>query len=174
MEGGGKSLELENKLGQHEILIGQCKFIQVTCFLYIFNCLQAQKRVWHVNLGICMNALTEIQSAQKWHSVQSYRGEIQPSSMMASVCVCNESNQREYKAALFLMAAHRLPEAHPFQKIPKEQLGAPCEHVWRADPMNKCALLSVYMCSTIIANMYVSLWKILIVFFFFNLLEITL
>lgn len=63
----------------------------------------------------------------KWHCVQSHRGEIQPSSMMASVCVCTESNQRENEAGLLLMAARRLPEAHPFQKILKE----PGEHVWR-------------------------------------------
>lgn len=129
MEGGGKSLELENKLGQRKILIGQCKSIQVTCFLYIFNCLQAQKRVRHINL--VYERLDWNSICTKWHSVQGYRGEIQPSSMMASVCVCNESNQREYKAALFLMAAHRLPEAHHFQKILKEQLGASREHVWR-------------------------------------------
>lgn len=54
---------------------------------------------------------------KKWHSVQGYRGEIQLSGPMVSVCVATESNQREYKAGLSLMATHRLPEDQPCHRI---------------------------------------------------------
>lgn len=99
------------------------------CFFRFSNYLLAQKWLCHINLGICMNRFTKIQSSIFKKSVQSYRGEIQLSSMMASVYVCTESNQKEYKASLSLMAAERLPEAHPFQEnsCVKEQMWAQCE-----------------------------------------------
>lgn len=75
-----------------------------------------------------MNALSEILAAKNDFLCRAT--EIQPSSTMASVYICTESNQREYKAA------HRLPEAHPLQKNLRDELGAARQHVRRDQLMN--------------------------------------
>lgn len=98
--------------------------IQTSDTLYFQLSTATDRSERDMNLGICMNALSEIQAAQT--DILCRGTQIQPSSTMASV----ESNQGEYKAT------HRLPEAHPHQKILREELGAPRQHEGRGQLMN--------------------------------------
>lgn len=111
----------KEKTEQHYFPISQCEFFKVSHFLFFsffFLKLLTRRgngvacRPWNMCECLHRNSI-----CKKWHSVLSYRSEIQLSSMMASVFICAESNQCEHKAVLSLTATERLPGATLSRKI---------------------------------------------------------